>query len=916
MALPAGTRLGPYEIQSALGAGGMGEVYKARDTRLERIAAIKILPDTLAPDPGFRERFDREAKAIAALTHPHICAVYDVGEQDGIAYLVMEHLEGETLAQRLERGALPLAQALRYAIEIAAALDEAHRAGIVHRDLKPGNIMLTTVGAKLLDFGLAKATAPIGAAGGLSMLPTTPPGLTAQGTLLGTFQYMAPEQLEGHEADTRTDIFAFGAVVYEMIAGRKAFEGKSQATLIAAIISSEPASIIASQPLAPPLLDRVVKKCLAKEPVARWQTARDLHDELKWIAEAGSQIAATSQRPVDRPGWWQLATAAGLMLAALLGFEWWRATRPAERALMKFSAELLQSPDGTLRLDDTIFAGSQPGAWLALSPDAARLAIKAVRDVDGKSRLATRRLDETQFATLAGTENATSPFFSPDGQWIAFFGDGKLRKIPVQGGAPVVLCSAGNFATGSWGDDGTIVASLSGGNGGLSRISAAGGTPAPVTQLREGELGHRWPQVLPGSNAVLFTAYTGGGPEDASVDILSLKTHERRTLIRGGVLGRYVAASDGHAYLVYVHQSTLLAVAFDGRRLAVAGTPQPMLNDVASIVSTSPADFDVSHNGTFVYVSGNGEPERSMFWLDPTGKVEPLHQAPGFYNGMRFSPDGNRVAFAAGSVIGQGDLWIQDVKRNTSVRLTSLPGSSDSPVWSVDGKYIVFRVSNQPDAGIYVIRSDGSGGPQRLAKVDGRPSAFSPDGKHLVLQGGNPFTAMEVLTATFAGTSDHPQLGNPELFLRARGFPMPAFSPDGHWLAYASGETGRTEVYVQPFPGPGGKVPISNAGGGFPLWSSNGRELFFLGPDRRIMTTDCTAKGDSFSAGTPRVWSQHQILLNVTGGPFQPYALAPDGKRFVVVLYPDGTTERRDPMHLTFLLNFGDELRRRVRAEE
>jgi WD40 repeat protein len=301
-----------------------------------------------------------------------------------------------------------------------------------------------------------------------------------------------------------------------------------------------------------------------------------------------------------------------------------------------------------------------------------------------------------------------------------------------------------------------------------------------------------------------------------------------------------------------------------------------------------------------------------MFWLDATGKVEPLHPAPGFYNGMRFSPDGNRVAFAAGSVVGQGDLWIQELQRNAFVRLTSLSGSSNSPVWSVDGKYIVFRLANHPDAGIYVIRSDGSGEPQRLARGDASPSAFSPDGTRLALESGNPFTAMEVMTAPFVDASDHPRLGNPELLLRARGFPMPAFSPDGHWIAYASGETGQTEVYVQPFPGPGGRVPISTEGGGFPVWSPNGHELFFLGADRRIMVTDYTPNGRSFSPGKPRVWSQPQILLNAEGGPFQPYALAPDGKRFVVVLYPDGTTERRTSLHLTFLLNFGDELRRRI----
>jgi serine/threonine-protein kinase len=910
LALASGGRLGPYEIVGALGAGGMGEVYRARDTRLDRTVAIKILPST---DPELKARFEREAKAIAALTHPHICTLYDVGHQDGTDYLVMEYLEGETLAARIAQGPIKIDEALKIAIQIAGALDKAHRACIVHRDLKPANVMLTKGVVKLLDFGLAKLRPQTAFAAGLSIAATvsTPP-ITSQGSILGTLHYMSPEQLEGGDADARTDIFAFGAVVYEMLTGKKPFEGKSQATVIAAIIGSEPASIVASQPVASPSLDRLVKKCLAKDPETRWQSARDLHDELQWIAEGSSQSGVTSQRPAERPGRWPWAiAAAALVLSAFLGFTWWRATTPGDRAFMRFSAEFLRDANGTLRLDDVMFGGSQPGAWLALSPDAGRLAIKAVRDVDGKTRLATRRLDETEFATLAGTENATSPFFSPDSQWIAFFGDGTLRKIPVQGGAPVVVCSAGNLSTGSWGDDGNIVASLSP-NGVLSRISAAGGTPAPVTELREGELRHRWPQVLPASNTVLFTAYTGGGPEDASIDILSLKTHERKTLVRGGVLGRYVAASDGHGYLVYVHQNTLLAVAFDARRLAVAGTPQPILNDVASIVPTTPADFDVSHNGTFVYVSGKGEPERSIFWLDDTGKAEPLHPAPGFYHGMRFSPDGNRVAFAAGSVMSQGDLWIQDVQRGTSVRLTSLAGSSNSPVWSPDGKYIVFRVSNQPDAGIYVIRSDGSTQPQRLLNSDGFPSAFSPDGSRLVLQSGNPFTAMEVMTAPFVDISDHPQLGNPELLLRARGFPMPAFSPDGRWIAYASGETGRTEVYVQPFPGPGGRVAISTDGGGFPVWSSNRHELFFIGGDRRIMVADYSANIHSFSPGKPRVWSRQQILWNDTGGPFQPYALAPDGTRFVMLLYPDATTERRSSLHLTFLLNFGDELRRRV----
>jgi serine/threonine-protein kinase len=391
---------------------------------------------------------------------------------------------------------MPLDTALRTAIDVAEALDKAHCAGIVHRDLKPGNIMLTPVGARLLDFGLAKATVPAGAASGLSMLPTTPPGLTAHGSLLGTFQYMAPEQLEGREADTRTDIFAFGAILYEMLTGRKAFEGKNQATLIAAIIASEPASIATVQPLATPTLDRIVRRCLAKDPEARWQTARDLRAELQWTADRGAQVDLPSMQPIARWHRWSwTVAAAALTLAAFLAVGWWRATRPVDHPLMRFGAEIIRSPNGILRLDDTIVAASQPGTWLALSRDGTRLAVQ-VRDGDGRLRLATRRLDEGRFTAIPGTENATSAFFSPDGQWIAFFADGKLRKIAVPGGPPIVLCSSQNFPSASWGDDGKIVAALST-RGGLSQVSSDGGAPVPVTELRNGGQMHRWPQVNP-----------------------------------------------------------------------------------------------------------------------------------------------------------------------------------------------------------------------------------------------------------------------------------------------------------------------------------------------------------------------------------------------------------------------------------
>ena len=917
MALIPGTKLGPYAIVALLGAGGMGEVYRARDTRLERTVAIKILPPQFSSDPVRKQRFEREAKTISNLNHPHICVLHDIGHQDGIDYLVMECVEGETLAKRLKKGPLPLQQVVKLGAQIADALDKAHRSGVVHRDLKPGNIMLTPTGAKLLDFGLAKP-ANLASGAPLTAASTQATPVTQEGTVVGTFQYMSPEQIEGKELDGRSDIFPLGAVLYETLTGQRAFQGKNQLSVASAIFEKEPTPISSIKPMTPPALDHAIRRCLAKEPERRWQSAADLAGELQWIAESGSQagVAAPTvplRKLRERMGWALALPLAIIAMIAAMG--WWRATRPILHPLIRVGTELAPAPGVfTFRIGETLIAKSQPGTSLALSPDGTRLAVP-IRDADGNFRLAIRRLDENQFKPLPGTENPTSPFFSQDGQWVAFFGDGKLRKIPVQGGAPALLCDADNFPSGSWGDDDNIIAALTS-QGGLSRIPSTGGAPTPVTELRKGETMHRWPQVLPGSRAVLFTAYRGGGLEESSIDILSLKTHERKTVVRGGVMGRYLSASNGAGYLVYLHQTTLLAVPFDISNLAVTGAAQPILDDVTAITATSPGDFDFSRNGTFVYISGKGEPERSIFWLDHTGKTEPLHPTPGFYNGMRFSPDGKRLVFATGyDALGRGDLLVQDLERNTITRLTSLPGASQSPVWSADGKYILFSVRHQPNAGLYWIRSDGAGEPQQAAQEIGSPTSFSPDGKLVTLQRGNPFTAEEVWIAPVEETPDHLLLGKSELFLHARGFPMPAFSPDGRLLAYASSETGTSQIYVRPFPGPGGKVPVSTGGGAFPIWSPNGRELFFSSLDQHIMAVDYTARADSFSPGKPRVWSQQQILLNVAGGPFQPYALAPDGKRIVVTLYPDGTTEHHNTLHLTFLLNFPDELRRRVTGE-
>ncbi len=892
MALTAGTRLGSYEILTPIGAGGMGEVYRARDTKLEREVAIKVLPATLAQDPERLARFEREAKVLASLNHPNIAQIYGVEDRA----LVMELVAGETL-----KGPLPLETAINYAKQIADAVEAAHEKGIIHRDLKPTNIMITPAGViKVLDFGLA-AVAQSSDPSNPANSPTLTISPTRAGMILGTAAYMSPEQARGKVVDKRADIWAFGVVLFEMLTGQRLFEGETVSDTLAQVLTKEP-----DWEQVPANVRRLLEACLQKDPKQRLQAIGDWR--LLLVDVRLPQVVAPSR---SRTGW-ILATAVLTALAAIGGIGWWRAMQPVAQPLIRFSTELapVSGTGFDYRLDDTIVGTSQPGTFLTISPDGTRLVLQVFDQTAHQYILASRRLDESRFTPIAGTEDPASPFFSPDGQWIAFLGAGKLRKIPVQGGAPVVLCSAENFASGAWGDDGNIIAALHQ-MGGLSRISSGGGTPAAVTELAKSEIMHRWPQVLPGSDAVIFTAYTGGGPEDANIDALSFKTHQRKTLVRGGEMAKYVAGQNGEGYLIYLHQSALLAVAFDPRKLATTGTAQPILDDVRALGQTYRGDFDISRTGTLVYLSGNGEPARSIFWLDPTGKTEPLHPAPGLYNGLQFSPDGKRLVFGMGDVLANEDLWIQDLERDTSVRLTSLGGVSHSPLWSPDGKYILF--AHMPNDSVYRVHSDGAGDPQQLAKVETAtfPSSITPDGKRVAFVTGNPFTGMEIFTAPFEDTPDHPLLGKMEPFLRAPGFPMPAFSPDGRWLAYSSSETGNSEIYVRPYPGPGGKVAISSAGGGFPIWSPKTHQLFFIS-QRGIMVADYTATGDSFTPGKPRPWSPRSILLNYGGGPFQPYALAPDGKRFAVMLYPDGTTERQSRLDLTFLLNFADELRRRL----
>jgi len=869
----------------------MGEVYRARDTTLGREVAIKVLAEALAQDPDRLARFKREAKVLASLNHPNIGHIYGVESQA----LVMELVVGERL-----QGPLPMETALNYARQIAEALEAAHEKGIVHRDLKPANIMVTPAGlVKVLDFGLSKAVEEPSAAGDPADSPTATLSPTRAGVILGTAAYMSPEQARGATVDRRADIWAFGVVLYEMLAGKRAFSGESVTDILAGVLRGEP-DWNALPAATPPRIHKLLRRCLERDRKQRLQAI----GEARIIIDA-PEIDTPQQdvRPLPAPArlWPWVAAALAMALAVTAAFGWWRASRSVPlHPLMRLRVEIGPDPKPERLLG---------GSFLALSPDGTRLAL-IVRGADGEDRLATRRLDQSQVTTLAGTEDASSPFFSPDGQWIAFNSNRKIKKISAGGGAAVTLCDESGRIAGSWGDDGNIIAPLGWGTG-LSRIPSAGGPPAPVTELNheKGEYRHGWPQVLPESRAVLFTTeHIGQSFDDADIDVVRLKTGERTTLHHGGFFARYLPS--GH--LVWVHQNALYAAPFDLDRLTLTGEPQPVIEDIDNAKDTG-GDFAFAQTGTFVFVSGKGELQRSIFWLDGSGKTRPLHPAPGLYGFPRFSPDGKRLAFSVGDGHNHEDIWVRDLDRGTASRVTLLPGQNQWPVWTPDGKNLVFSSLNPSAPGIYSIRADGSGVAQRL--TDGKTwqtqQSISPDGTRLAMSQTGPGGSVEIWTAPLEGEAGQPRLGRAEPFLQTPfNTILPAFSPDGRWLAYCTSEPGKEGLWVVPFPGPGGGWLVSSRGSA-PMWSRNGRELFFIADYRTIMVTGYTARGDALVFGKPQVWSQHP-LMDLGSPPVGTVDLAPDGKRFAVVLNADGTADPPPITHLTFLMNFFDELRRRV----
>ena len=886
MPLNPGTRLGPHEILAPLGAGGMGEVYRARDTRLDRTVAIKVMPPHLATDPQLRQRFEREARAVSSLSHPHICALYDIGHQDGVDYLVMEYLEGQTLAERLKQGPLPADQALRCAMEMADALDKAHRQGVVHRDLKPGNIMLTKAGAKLLDFGLAKTAGLSPNAPDAATSPTLAKALTAQGTIVGTFQYMAPEQLEGQEADARSDIFAFGAVLYEMLTGRRAFDGKSQASVIAAILNLDPPPALSVQPMTPPALDRVVRIAMAKDPDDRFQTAHDLKLQLDWIAEGGSQAGVAApvagRRKLRERLLWALASVALLALGVTSTLLLTRAPQNAER----LQVALLAPEDYSFDAFD-----------FALSPDGKQVAFVAMKP-GAKPQLWVRRLDSASAQPLAGTEGATEPFWSPDGRDLGFFAEGKLKRIEASGGPVQSLASAVTPRGGAWSSEGVIVFAPSPTDP-LYRVPATGGEATHFTKLdaARSETSHRWPQFLPDGKHFLFLAKAAatnaaGRKEDTSgstISVASLDSPTPKQITRAEQRGRYA----GPGWLLFLRGANLMAQRFDAKSLEVSGEPVPIAEGIVMDARWN-SGFTVSDEGKLILQVGSVVGSE-LVWYDRSGKRGNL-AASGSYNVPRLSPDGFRLAASENDATsGTLDIWTYDLARGVRSRFTFDPSDDDDPVWSPDGRMVAFDSARKGHYDIYWKPVDASR-PEELLYEDKATkyvTSWSKDGKYILFDRSEAQgkTRSDVWVLQMEGERKaFPYLQTPT------NENLAVFSPDGKWVAYVSDESGRSEVYVSSFPEPTSKHQVSNGGGDGPQWRGDGKELYYMDPENRITVVEIRPSGGRIEMGLPRPLIQVRLSGQFAG---YSYNVVRDGNRFLVLETPE-----RKSSSLTLIVNW------------
>ena len=866
MPLAPGTKLGPYEIGVPLGAGAMGEVYRAKDTRLDRTVAIKILPAHLSNDPVRKQRFEREAKTISSLNHPHICVLHDVGRQDGIDYLVMECVEGETLAKRLEKGPLPLEQVLKYGAQIADALDKAHGSGVVHRDLKPGNVVLAPIGAKLLDFGLAKPVSTL--LSGLTVTSDTPRApVTEEGTIVGTFQYMSPEQVEGKELDGRSDIFSLGAVLYEMVTGHRAFEGKSQLSVASAILEKEPAPITSTKPLTPAALNRTIGKCLAKLPDERWQSASDLASELKWLGQGGVEGAAgvvpLGPGKFLRGAIWVTTSLA--VIALVIGTTYY-ATRPGEQSPLMAS---VIPPPGVFA--DTSGRIGPP----QISPDGKRIAFIGCKTESAASSLLSgktcsvwlRVLASAETREITGTDGAYFPFWSPDGRDIAFFADGKLKRVAAEGGPVQVICEAFDARGGSWGTSGTIIIAP-GRLAPIYRVAADGGTPVAVTQTQPSAGAavdsHRWPYFLPDGKHFLYlrTPY-GQCNEQTEIRFASLESKQDVSLMQ-----TCSSPAFANGRLIFWRDGNIVAQPFDPGTGVLTGIPTAIAEHAYFEPLFSIAKFSVSAEGKLLYVVGDSFTGSQLVWIDRSGKVLGTLGGKDHYKSLVISRDGLRVV---ADTIGLKETKILILDARGARTLISMEHSDGaSPTWSPDARKVYFTASGPRN--IHVRAADGSGEEREIVKFSEDQSgasylAVSPDGKILayVLESA---TNRDIYTVTLNGVHE------PQPFLRSPAIKSaPAFSPDGKWLAFESNSSGRNEVYVTPFPAGGPQYQVSTNGGERPVWKHDGKEIYYR-EGLIVMAAEVNTKGGGMDFGSPKP------LFELASGNLygRYYDVAPDGR--------------------------------------
>ena len=867
-----GSKVGPYEVTAQLGAGGMGEVFRARDSRLDRTVAIKVLPARLSSDARFRERFEREAKAISALSHPHICTLYDIGSHDGTDYLVMEFLEGESLAERLAKGPLPIDQVIRYGTEIADALEKAHRAGIVHRDLKPGNVVITKSGAKLLDFGLAKfsqaGSDPHAATAAMSAKP-----LTEEGTILGTFQYMAPEQIEGREADPRTDIFALGALLYEMATGKRAFEAKTRASLIASILDREPPPISAVQPLTPPALERVIRMCLHKDPDERWQSAHDVAAELKWIGTTSSETIGPGARRRTRKTWLRASAvlATGLLLGALTT---WLLTQREGRPMRVARFTVNTAPSAPLDLAMNS---------LVMSSDGNHVLYRTF--VGNTAKLYLRGIDSLSAVPVPGTDGVSTSAFSPDGRWIAFMNEHALWKVSREGGTPTKLVDDVDGLGVDWHGD-TIVANKNF-SGGLIAVPASGGQVRPIVKSNPAKKENAivWPDVLPDGKHVIATVWSVGAWDTARIIAYSMSDGTSQVLIDGGYFARYSAT--GH--LLFMRGNTLNAVAFDPETLTVGSSPTAVVNGIAHGTADGEAHFAVSDAGHLVYASGGAtQPNDQLLWIDRNGKQAPMVPSVRRYGSIDVSPDGRTAAVTIEDATF--DIWQLDLERDALTRV-SHGGDDLEAVWTADGSRLIWTSSRSGAYNLHWRAADNSSGEERIAPSDHHQfgASVTADGKYLLF--GQSGKKMDIWLMPFETRKPQPLLAT------EFNDQKPVVSPDGRWLAYISDQSGRSEVYITSFPRPAGNWPVSVDGGDAPRWMPDSSAIVYEKANKYFIVP--IEAGPRPRAGKPRLLFE---------GPYDDeYCIARDGRIAIIKEGPRPTATQ-----FTIVMNWAEELKRRV----